>query len=763
MPTVPSYGGFNVGTSTGPDATFATPTTNPGQIGADQVKQLGDAAVRAGGTGVNIAADQFDIANQIRVNDAMNKARVAAQTLTYDPQTGYKNLKGDAAITRPGGLALPDEYGQKLQDSISEISGTLGNDVQRRNFGMQSKGLSTQFQGDVQSHMLTEFQNYRLSTNDATIDLAANDAKLNWSNPDKIFGGTTADGERIPGAIDQIKAAAIDTARAKGLTGAPADEAILNAVSGVHRGVIMAALENNNPNYALMYLAKARGMGQMSGDDILRVQGLVNQNVWARQSMDAVQGTTSDFRPQFQPNNFDRMTQITAASESGNRDFDANGSVITSSAGAKGRMQVMDATAANPGFGIKPADLSGTPQQQADERARVGTQYLQALVQKYGDPAKAWAAYNAGPGRLDQALKDAAAGRSGSGDWLSYMPAETQAYVQKNVTALGATGNMTTPRPTEMAFVNAALAKLPPGASPQVYNMTREAAVTQFGVINKTLSEQADNSQRQAQNWLIQNKGDIDGMPAELRDAVMRSDPMKMAELTNFGRTIARGTNVDNPVLFNRLAAHPDELFALSDAQWESMRSNLSQRSFDRFSVQRGTYLNGNTKNDPGNIDGPELQRAFSTKLAELQIPTPLKTDVAGQEWLKGTNQFVRDSLYDAQHQIGRKFTPEEIGQHLDNLFGKDVDFRSKLFGFIPAGTTDPVSVMSLKVGDIPSDSAEAIKQSFAKRGITPNNTDILNAYRRWKLGPNTPPPGVVQGRGQNRAIPPLGPDIGAE
>ena len=46
------------------------------------------------------------------------------------------------------------------------------------------------------------------------------------------------------------------------------------------------------------------------------------------------------------------------------------------------------------------------------------------------DPAKAWAAYNAGPGTVDKAIKN-------NGDnWLSAMPQETKSYVAKNVTAL---------------------------------------------------------------------------------------------------------------------------------------------------------------------------------------------------------------------------------------------------------------------------------------------------------------------------------------
>jgi len=90
--------------------------------------------------------------------------------------------------------------------------------------------------------------------------------------------------------------------------------------------------------------------------------------------------------------------------------------------GARGRMQVMDATNRDPGYGVRPARDNSHA-----ERERVGRDYLTALFRKYnGDIRKTLAAYNGGPGRVDSAIQRA--GRQG-GDWLSYMPAESRAYV----------------------------------------------------------------------------------------------------------------------------------------------------------------------------------------------------------------------------------------------------------------------------------------------------------------------------------------------
>ena len=67
---------------------------------------------------------------------------------------------------------------------------------------------------------------------------------------------------------------------------------------------------------------------------------------------------------------------------------------------AKSEMQVMDATAANPGYGVKPAQLNGNPDHDESERTRVGKDYFSALKKEFGNDTLAAAAYNWGPGNV---------------------------------------------------------------------------------------------------------------------------------------------------------------------------------------------------------------------------------------------------------------------------------------------------------------------------------------------------------------------------
>jgi len=117
--------------------------------------------------------------------------------------------------------------------------------------------------------------------------------------------------------------------------------------------------------------------------------------------------------------------------ESGGRRYKADGKTLlegpqTKYGTAKGEMQVLDMTNKDPGFGVKPAK-DDTP----DERARVGRDYLDAMVKRYGDTKTALVAYNWGPGNTDKWLD--------KGGDFNKLPAETRNYVTKITGSLGST------------------------------------------------------------------------------------------------------------------------------------------------------------------------------------------------------------------------------------------------------------------------------------------------------------------------------------
>jgi hypothetical protein len=105
--------------------------------------------------------------------------------------------------------------------------------------------------------------------------------------------------------------------------------------------------------------------------------------------------------------------------------------------GARGPMQVMDATARSPGYGITPIRNNSVA-----ERERVGHEYLDALYDTHGgDPALTMAAYNAGPGAVQK-----------YGGVPPYR--ETRNYVGKGLQFLQLAGAQPQAQPTGLPTLN---------------------------------------------------------------------------------------------------------------------------------------------------------------------------------------------------------------------------------------------------------------------------------------------------------------------
>ena len=83
---------------------------------------------------------------------------------------------------------------------------------------------------------------------------------------------------------------------------------------------------------------------------------------------------------------------------------------------AKGKMQVLDMTNRDPGFGVSPARDDSK-----EERVRVGNDYLKAMTERYKYQPYASLAYNWGPGYVDSWIK--------RGANPAEIPKESRAYV----------------------------------------------------------------------------------------------------------------------------------------------------------------------------------------------------------------------------------------------------------------------------------------------------------------------------------------------
>lgn len=159
--------------------------------------------------------------------------------------------------------------------------------------------------------------------------------------------------------------------------------------------------------------------------------------------------------------------------------------------GARGELQVMPNTMANPGFGVTPA-RDNSP----GELNRVGIDYLDAMDKRYGHTALGSIAYNMGPGATDKWL---AAG----GDYKA-LPDETKSYLSQVHARTGVnTYNQNKQQPSATVPIY--------GAKPMGADANAQTGATnlQNGMADKHKTLTVSNQQAQTNNSYLQNISDL--------------------------------------------------------------------------------------------------------------------------------------------------------------------------------------------------------------------------------------------------------------
>lgn len=244
MARVPTYDELRVSQTAGSPVVAQAPSGPAlGAMAGQQLQETGQAISRGGSELARVMLAEADQADQVRVNDAMNQAIAARLTLTHDKAAGYTVLQGRAALER-GEHPLDEEFGGKLDQTLTSIRDGLGNDRQKRAFQMQAGQLAVQFRGQVQAHMAQESQRYALSTQAGTAKVAADQMALDWQNPDAVAQGQAA-----------IKAAAAEAGRLQGLSPAETLAKTVDLLSPAHTAVIQQALQSGWVDYARQYAA----------------------------------------------------------------------------------------------------------------------------------------------------------------------------------------------------------------------------------------------------------------------------------------------------------------------------------------------------------------------------------------------------------------------------------------------------------------------------------------------------------------------------
>lgn len=663
----------------------------------------GGLAIAQGITNLGRAgADYAQAQEEINLRFDDTESRKAAQRY----QTGAAKILSEFQLEQGSNAyekrAATDEALAKLRE---ETLGATTNDRMRRMADDRIAGLYGADSVKVGEHATKQLRVAQDGTLKAQVVLSGEDAAANWDRP-----------ELMTAHIDTMKSAVDELGELNGWSGNQIRLEKANAVSAVHKDVVNRFLADDDIDSAQIYLDA--NADELNANDELALRGAMKEPLLTRQAQgdfDRAVGTmpvaegASTKDPAPTGTTFDAMVVVTAQSESGNRERDAQGRLITSPAGAQGKMQVMPGTNLDPGFGVKPAKDNSDA-----ERTRVGRDYLAAMLKRYGnDPAKAWAAYNAGPGRVDDAI---AAG----GDWLARLPKETRDYVAKNTAAIGGGGAQQSARTWDKAAVYSQIDALADkeGWSPERRERSKLWADKEIARDEQLKAREENQAERDASEWVLKNPNftDISQMPASIRD---RLGPEAQLRYMDVGK---------------RNAA-PKELPSNgADALALTMMSIYDPEGFKSMSL--GAYA--------GKVTRAELE-TLATKQAKMRTEKPkdvrMRSGITGAiswgEKYGGLGEFNEDqrvAIYgimesDARRlrEDGKKELTEQDYQNLFKRATREVPTKTWYGG----SSTKPVYDMG--ASNIPDATRDKIVAAYKRtNGKEPTDEQIADYWRRY-------------------------------
>lgn len=728
MPTVPTYDLPTVSPTAAPNVQQQNPVNaDLLNISNKQVGAAGDALANAGGFIEAHRQRALEQADALRAVDAENQYREQAQRLQYDPKEGFNSQTGFAAVKRDSGLPLADEYAGRLNDARSNIEGTLSSDRQRQMFRMRAGGITSSFFGSAMAHESKQYTDYTVSTLEAKAKLSGNEIALNPLDEDNvqsnvtsmragIQGGMDADGKFIPGA-----------AQYAGKSATWAKEKADEAVSGSMTLAVKGLLDKGDVNGAAAFRKKYSD--HFLPADMLQIDGTLKHNYDMQLGAVAASRVMASAQTALQPNDADRFVNLVMGAESGGRQYGKDGQLLegppTKYGTAKGNMQVLDSTMMNPGLGLPNLPADATPEQRTEQ----GKKYAVALLKRYdGNTTKAAAAYNWGFANVDKAIK------ANPDGWLADAPPETQKYASGITQKYGAPGGGAPVRPTLDDLHQQVRADLGPNAPPVALQNATAAVTQRFQDQSAAINQRADEALAAVQKELIPNGGKMDMVTPSKLAALAQQAPGKYDDAVKFAKALGKPDMETNMAAFNQAMTYPEELAKLSDSQFlQFQTTNFTKADGEKVAKMRAGVINGDADLSAGSINHKALTSAIALRLEAIGInPTPKPTDLAGKTRVGTVQKFAADAIYDQQKQLGRKMTPQEVSDQVDNLFAKNVAFKSA-FSFL--GASDNVKpLLGTQISDIPSAARDALKASFKARGQpNPSDSDLLGAYFRWK------------------------------
>lgn len=694
------------------------PTLDAPQVQQQAVRPVQLQGVAPDETSIARGLQSFERGAQILANKSREQADTASimdadrqltewqQGAMFNPESGVYTRKGGAA------LDITNQTLGQFEEAQAKIGESLTSEQQKARYAQIVAGRRNSLSNELNRYEFTQREQHYDDTAEGQRRSAIQGAALYANDPQQL-------------AYYQAKMNIVEGSEAqrKGLPAELAEQKRLEANTRLNAAVI-EQLAARDPMKAREYFtSNAINMtadAQIKAAEMLKP--LIDRQVGVSVGAKAVEAVGS------QDN---RIFASILQAESGGKQFDRNGQPMTSSRGAIGTAQIMPST------GPEAAKLAGVEwdenrfRNDQDYNRQLGQAYFQKLTDDFKSPALAVAAYNAGPGMVNDwingtnttgknesklKLGDPRTGEISQAEFLDKIPfKETRDYTQK---VLGKALQAQEPSFGQVA---------------QAIDARDDLTVDQKAIALKAAKDRIDwqaeqRKQQNAQNlesaWDVVLQGNSwdtipaatwAALPAEGRKQIMDYKP---------------GRPTDQEVYYRAR----DAIVTGSELNLLGMRGKLSDTDFQELTkLQQDRREKGaEVTSSIGSND-----EIFKEALRVAGIDPNAKAGKADAKSVAAARRYVDTQIRALEQDQGKKATPDQVQKVVDRAFIQgDVEgsgnwwnlgqWTSKRRTF---ERKDGEQVVVRDIKQIPAEEHQQIVAALKRHGRVPNDADILKLF----------------------------------
>lgn len=680
--------------------------TGPSQrtraLGAPQVESVRETSVLEGlarplaSTATQVWQKTQDDADTAALMEAESRLSSWHTSTMFNPENGVYSRKGKNA------LDITNQTLPQFDAQANEIGNSLTNDRQRARWNQIVSGQRTRLDAELNRYEFGERQVYYKQAEDATLTAAANNAVAYYDDPQQLAYYQNKGGRII--AMQGQR-----TGEAPELT----QQKVLQYNSGISTAVV-GRLMQTDPIAAQRYYAQA--YEGMTAEDQVKTSKLLATGV--RQQLGSQIGEAAYNAGTVGINGLSNL--IIQAESSGDP-------TAVSPKGAKGLMQLMPETAEEMakelGVPYSEERLTADP----NYNMALGNAYLNKMLGRYGgNSTLAVAAYNAGPGSVDEWIKkngDPRTGQISEQEWINKIPyKETRDYTGKITSQLAPS--------TASSRLAAATSAANQIKDPQ----TRKYALDRIDDLNKAAQLQEKANFDQAADIALD--AGYSQIPPAMLDTIGAEDRIKLQKLDEHRR---KGTEpTTDEAKLRQFLSMPGEQFAqlslqrdirpyLNNADFKTVQGSWNKAQAGDFSDQRSTKAEN---------DRLQTVMAQSGILTGTSLKANEPKNLERQQQFRAAYQGRKDAFFMSH---GRQPTAQEAD---DLASGLAIDVRLKGAGFFGGDSTvkmwqvapeqmeaSYVDKGDIEIGDIPAGTRAQIVGVLRRRGEPASEENIKALY----------------------------------